>query len=174
MSSLRITSPSSALWSSLLIRRQLHLAPPFLVEDYEPAAVKAHRNGLLQQKVPICQHLIITNLIISRIVMLLSYSSELFRLFPSQNKRLECTRAVPNAHSTIDVLDRLQPELALLISGLVRAVCAVLVQIVPARLRRGPHERQEGRMQHRQEGHRQRRVPALRGGVRAAGGHVLE
>ena len=32
-------------------RRQLYLAPPFLVGDYEPVAVKAHREGRLTEKV---------------------------------------------------------------------------------------------------------------------------
>ena len=31
-----------------LQNRNLHLAPPFLVEDHVPVAVDAHRNGLLK------------------------------------------------------------------------------------------------------------------------------
>ena len=32
-------------------RRHLYLAPPFLVGDYEPVAVKTHREGRLEDKV---------------------------------------------------------------------------------------------------------------------------
>lgn len=34
-----------------LARRRLHLAPPFLVEDYEPRCVMANRSGLLKTRV---------------------------------------------------------------------------------------------------------------------------
>ena len=36
---------------AVVTKRNLHLAPPFLVEDYRPAAVAAFENGLLEQKV---------------------------------------------------------------------------------------------------------------------------
>ena len=32
-------------------RMLLHLAPPYLIEDYKPAALKAHENGILKQRV---------------------------------------------------------------------------------------------------------------------------
>ena len=44
--SLRLLTSSSCRQS----RQKLHLAPPFLEEDYEPKAVKAHRAGWLKTR----------------------------------------------------------------------------------------------------------------------------
>ena len=38
-----------------ITRRHLYLAPPFLVGDYEPVAVKAHRSGKLGEKVDLAR-----------------------------------------------------------------------------------------------------------------------
>ena len=47
-----LTSSRDKTLKNIQIDRGLHLAPPFLVdEDYEPRAVRAHREGRLKQRV---------------------------------------------------------------------------------------------------------------------------
>ena len=47
-----LTSLRDKASNNIEIDRRLHLAPPFLVEeDYEPRAVRAHREGLLKPRV---------------------------------------------------------------------------------------------------------------------------
>ena len=47
-----LTSSRDKTLKNIKIDRGLHLAPPFLVdEDYEPRAVRAHREGLLNPRV---------------------------------------------------------------------------------------------------------------------------
>ena len=47
-----LTSSRDKTSNYIEIDRGLHLAPPFLVdEDYEPRAVRAHREGLLKPRV---------------------------------------------------------------------------------------------------------------------------
>ena len=47
-----LTSSRDKTLKNIKIDRGLHLAPPFLVdEDYEPRAVRAHREGLLKPRV---------------------------------------------------------------------------------------------------------------------------